>query len=171
MDKRANSKIETYLLKFKDDIRDKIISIGFEDKSKMGELVEFVYEYERLNLSRDDFSKQKRYKNDIPSNLRCIAKRANNEQCTRRRKTDSEFCGTHCKGTPNGSIQTTEQAKVTKKKIDVFAKDINGIMYFVDEENNVYKTEDVLSNKENPQVIAKCKVENDKYMIEQFLVI
>ena len=170
MDKRANAKIETYLIKFKDDLRNKMVDLSFEDKSKMSEFIEYVYEYERLNLSRDDFSKQKRYKNDIPADLRCIAKRANNEQCTRRRKQDCEFCGTHCKGMPNGSIQTTEEIGAIKRRIDVFAKDMNGIMYFADEGNNVYRTEDILANKENPQIIATCKVIDGNYVIDGFLV-
>jgi len=170
MDKRANAKIETYLIKFKDDIRNKMIELSFEDKSKLGELVEYVYEYEKLNLSRDDFNKQKRYKNDIPANMRCVAKRANNEQCTRRRKQDCDFCGTHCKGTPNGSIQTSEEMGENKRTLDVFAKDMNGIMYFADESNNVYRTEDILANKENPQIIATCKLVDDNYVIDEFIV-
>ena len=39
----------------------------------------------------------------------------------------------------------------------------------IDEENNVYNTEDVIANKENPRVIAKwVKDEADNYSIPEF---
>ena len=40
----------------------------------------------------------------VPSSERCMAKRANGEQCTRRKKQDSCYCGTHTKGTPHGTV-------------------------------------------------------------------
>ena len=47
--------------------------------------------------------KRKRVKNVVHLSDRCCAKRANGEQCTRRRKdTTTEYCGTHLKGTPHG---------------------------------------------------------------------
>jgi hypothetical protein len=63
MDKRLNKRIETYVVKFKDDIRDKINGLDFAEKEKLSELIAFVYDYERLTLSKDDFSKRKRVKN------------------------------------------------------------------------------------------------------------
>ena len=45
MDKRLNKKCEIYVGQFKSDIRDKIMDIGFDDKPKMNELIEYVYEY------------------------------------------------------------------------------------------------------------------------------
>ena len=40
----------------------------------------------------------------VPSSEKCNAKRANGTQCTRRKKQDSCYCGTHIKGTPHGTI-------------------------------------------------------------------
>ena len=70
MDKRLNKRIETYVVKFKDDIRDKINGLEFVDKEKLSELISFVYDYDRLTLSKDDFSKRKRVKNSIPGTNR-----------------------------------------------------------------------------------------------------
>ena len=66
--------------------------------------IQYVYDFERLLLVKDDFIKRKRIKNAIPVTNRCNALRANNEQCTRRRKDGCEFCGTHSKGTPHGLV-------------------------------------------------------------------
>ena len=44
MDKRLNKRIETYVVKFKDDIRDKINGLDFDDKAKLSELISFVYD-------------------------------------------------------------------------------------------------------------------------------
>ena len=158
MDKRLNKKIETYVVKFKDDIRDKINSIELDDKEKLSEFIAFVYDYERLTLSKDDFSKRKRVKNSIPGTNRCSAKRASGEQCTRRRKTDCEFCGTHFKGAPHG-LMTTEEHPVqnAKHNVDINAEDVNGIIHHVDKFNNVYNTEDILKGVENPRIVAAYK--------------
>jgi len=156
MEKRLNKKIESYVTSFKDSIRTKITDLEFEDKTKLNELLEFVYDYERLSLVKDDLIKRKRIKNSIPVNNRCNAKRANGEQCTRRRKAKCEFCGTHVKGTPHGFFQIDENADNSIQKIEVIAEDIHGIVYYIDKFNNVYKTEDILEGKQNPAIIAKC---------------
>tara|TARA_B100000282_G_C31733669_1_gene492294 strand:+ start:1800 stop:2057 length:258 start_codon:yes stop_codon:yes gene_type:complete len=40
----------------------------------------------------------------VPSSEKCQAKRSNGIQCTRRKKQDSCYCGTHIKGTPHGTV-------------------------------------------------------------------
>jgi len=154
MEARLNKVIETYVTTFKDDIKNKMTSIGFADQQRMAELVEYVYDYDRLCLTKTDFIKRKRIKNSIPAINRCNAKRANGEQCTRRRKDDFEFCGTHSKGTPHGLIQEGVTAENTMQKVEVFAEDIHGIVYYIDSFKNVYKTEDILSNAKNPRIVG-----------------
>jgi hypothetical protein len=52
------------------------------------------------------------------------------------------------------------------RKVTVFAKDINGIVYYIDTSFNVYDTEDVYQNIQNPRVIAKYSVsETDDYSL------
>jgi hypothetical protein len=158
MEKRINKKLELYVTKFKDDIKTKILSVNIDDNSKINDVLEFVYDYERIVLDKDDFIKRKRIKNSIPNVNRCVAKRANGEQCTRRRKPDSEYCGTHCKGIPHGSMQenAADGSAENIHSMDVFTEDIKGIVYFIDKFNNVYNTEDILSGIENPKIIAKA---------------
>jgi hypothetical protein len=166
MEKRLNKSVENYVSTFKNNIRDKSITINFEEKTKINELLEYIYEYERLIFAKEDFVKRKRVKNSIPSTNRCNARRANGEQCTRRRKDDCEFCGTHSKGVPHGFMEEDNVTESTQK-LEVVAEEIQGIVYYIDKFNNVYKTEDIISGKENPQIIAKCIKTNHGYSIPQ----
>ena len=154
MEKRINKKIEVYFTKCKDDICKKITELNFNDKEKMNELIEYVYEYERLQMYQDDLSKRKRIKNTIPVTNRCNAKRANNEQCTRRRKEGSEFCGTHVKGVPHGLV-TADNNNDHTTKLEVIATEIMGIVYYIDNNKNVYNTEDIMNQSQTPRIIAK----------------
>ena len=99
-----------------------------------------------------------------------MAKRAEGEQCTRKRKGDSLFCGTHIKGTPHGIIEETNKSSVvSQKQLHVIAQEIKGIIYYLDETENVYKTEDILQNKCNPQIIAKYnKTKEGEYSIPEY---
>lgn len=157
MEKRICSKIDTYLADLKTNVRNKIISMDL-DKDKMNELAEFITEYSRLSLDKEDFVRRKRLKNAIPQNNRCNALRANGEQCTRRRRDDCEFCGTHYKGTPHGLIHGEDSGlaqSCAKQSVELVVEDIGGIVYYLDKNNNVYNTEDVLRGTENPAIIGK----------------
>ena len=167
MEKQINKRIETYLTTFKDDIKVKLNGLNFDNKQKAAELMGYIYDYDRLCLLKDDFNKRKRVKNSIPTLNRCNAKRANGEQCTRRRKDECEFCGTHSKGTPHGLVQSNQSGENTLQKMEVFAEEIQGIVYYIDKFNNVYKTEDILKNKENPQIIAKAHKHGDVFTIPE----
>jgi hypothetical protein len=168
MEKRINTILEKYLVQFKDDIKKKVGELGFEEKSKTNELLEFVYEYQRMTLSKDDFSKRKRVQNSIPVSNRCIAVKSNNERCTRRRKEDCEFCGTHFKNGVNEDNTTNINQSI--KKLEVTAREIDGIVYYVDEYENIYRTEDILNSIENPKIIGRYKIMNcNRYMISEFV--
>ena len=157
MEKRINKVIENYVIEFKDNLKQKITELQFEDNSKINELLEYMYDYERLVLSKDDFIKRKRIQNSIPISNRCNAKRANEEQCTRRRKQGSEYCGTHTKGTPNGFLNKDMCGDCVTTKLEVIATDINGIIYYVDKYSNVYRTEDIFNEIDNPQIVGKLE--------------
>ena len=168
MEKRINKKIETYITDFKDSIKSKIIEINIEKKEVINDLLEFIYDYQRLIITKEDLVKRKRIKNAIPTNNRCNAKRANGEQCTRRRKDNCEFCGTHSKGAPHGYYNKDGEDNTNiEKKIEVIAEEICGIVYYIDNNNNVYKTEDILEGKTNPDVIGKCVRNNNKATIPE----
>jgi hypothetical protein len=56
----------------------------------------------------------------------------------------------------------------TLQKKQVFAEDINGIVYYIDNISNVYKTEDILQEKQNPEIIAQYVKDNGRYSIPEF---
>jgi hypothetical protein len=168
MERRINKRIENYLSDFKENVKTKAVELGSTDAS-LHQLVQYIYDYERLNLGKEDFMKRKRVKNVVHLSDRCCAKRANGEQCTRRRKDDTtEFCGTHLKGTPHGVCDLNEEAKPQGQKIEVWAQDIQGIVYYIDKACNVYQVEDIMQGKVNPKIIAKYIKVGETYMIPEF---
>ena len=165
MEKRVLTKISEYQDRFKADIKSWVEeneSMNFDSKS---DLLKFIYDYNALTLEKEDFSKRKRVKSFVPHYLRCNAKRANGEQCTRKKKDDSCYCGTHDKNRPHGVIENNgvEEPKLTK--LSVWSQEINGILYYIDNFNNIYKTEDIICNKINPDVIARYCLNDGKYTI------
>jgi len=156
MEKKVNKKIDAYMSTFKNDIRQKSHELDIISEPKVSQLLQFVYDYHRLIFKKEDFMKRKRNKIGIEMHCRCIAKRSNGEQCTRRKKNNSDYCGTHLKGTPHGICDIViEETEENVNEIEVRVQDVNGIMYFIDLNNNVYETEEVLMKKRNPKIIAK----------------
>jgi GH25 family lysozyme M1 (1,4-beta-N-acetylmuramidase) len=72
------------------------------------------------------------------------------------------------KGTPHGIVDATVEPKNTTQKVEVYAQDIQGIIYYIDKNNNVYQAEDIISNKVNPKIIAKYAKDGEKYSIPEF---
>lgn len=169
MENRISKKVDIHITSFKEDIKE-----WFEKNSSdvcgecsKSDFLKFIFDYDAISLSKDDFSKRKRNKNVVAVSLRCCAQRANGEQCTRRKKEGEEYCGTHIKGTPYGVVNTdTAEVQPTKKEICV--KEINGISYFVDNNNKIYDHGEILNNKTNPTIIGEYKVNNERYEIVKF---
>jgi hypothetical protein len=159
MEKRLNAKLEQYVSGFKREITDKLS--GGADKD---ELISFVMNYKVISLDNKDFLKRKRSNNVVPVCEKCIAKRMNGTQCTRRKQGGTEFCGTHFKGTPHGIMEQSNTEKELKQ-IEVFQQEINGIIYYIDHDKNVYSVEDIQSNKINPKVIASYTLVDGVYVI------
>ena len=168
MERRINKRIENYVTNFKDEIRKKAETLGLVNDLNLSQLVQYVYDYERLSLAKEDFMKRKRVKNAVHLSDRCCARRANNEQCTRRKKDGCEYCGTHLKGTPHGICDSGDNDKPQGQKIEVWVQDIQGIVYYIDKNNNVYQAEDIIVNKVNPKIIAKYVKHGDVYSIPEF---
>jgi hypothetical protein len=167
MEKRLNKKLEQYILTFKTNIRDKAVEMGLTNSNEVNQLIQYIYDYDRLTFETIDFQKRKRVKNFVPMFDRCCAKRATNERCTRRKKEGCEYCGTHMKGTPHGIVDDNlnDNAPMTTQKIQVWAQDIQGIIQYIDNFGNVYQPEDILTNKINPKIIAKYTKNEDNYSV------
>ena len=168
MERRLNKKAEVYITSFKDNIKEKIVQLGMTKECGMNVLLEYIYDYGRLSFDKEDFEKRKRVKNFVALYDRCSAKRASCEQCTRRKKEGTEYCGTHEKGTPHGIMNAVAESKLNTHKIEVWAQDIQGIIYYIDKSSNVYQPEDIMLNKLNPKIIAKYLKKGDSYSIPEF---
>jgi hypothetical protein len=180
MEKTINKRIEQYQIDVKTQIKNwfdthnatvttkTATTDGIDLKS---EFLQFVFDNPSLIFEKDDFQKRKRIKNIVPSDNLCIAKRANGEQCTRSKKTENgDFCGTHIKGTPHGAINNKlDESGKHVEKIEIWVQEIKGINYYIDNMNNVYKPEDIISNKQKPAIIAKWSLsDNGVYKIPSF---
>ncbi|GAF79481.1 unnamed protein product [marine sediment metagenome] len=152
---KLNASIQQHFGDFKNKLREQI---GIQP-SPSG-IMDFVDSYEFPVLVEEDYSKKRRVKNPIPFHEKCTAKAANGEQCSRRKKKGSEFCGTHNKARPHGIITPPQEdgknegENVVKKEIEVWLEDINGIMYWINDVGTVYHPDDIRNNIENPRVIA-----------------
>ena len=169
MERRLNGKLDNYIINFKTEIAKRLQEIvdGLDNiksevindtRARCNELAGFVYNYEKMRLNKDDFMKRKRVKSIVPIYDRCCAKRASGEQCTRRKKEGEVYCGTHIKGTPHSVMEepTTEIPTTKNVKVDIWAQDIKGIIYYIDKSGNVYDTEDIMKIDKHPKrVIAK----------------
>ena len=161
MNRRINKCIESYVANFHNAIRTK----AAKEECSVEDLLNKVLSYPPLNIKPSDYEKRQRTKNIVPLYERCTAYRANHQQCTRRRRADEKFCGTHAKGTPHGIIDTPQKDNFINK-IDVWIQEINGINYYIDDNNNVYDPQDVFQNKINPRCIHKYnKTEGGLYTI------
>ena len=149
MNRRINKSIENYFEQFKNDITEKITQ-GCD----MGKLLQIVHNYPIPIITPKDYEKRQRTKNIVPLYERCKAKRANGDQCTRRKRKGKELCGTHIKGAPHGIIDISPEETIMQK-IDVWIQEINGINYYIDGNENIYDPQDIYQNKPNPRRIHK----------------
>jgi hypothetical protein len=179
MERRINARIDAHAHAFKQQIAAQFEAVRQkhaltehpplqEMHRDYAQVMNFIYESDKLKLSKDDFVKRKRVKNAVPVFDRCHAKRANGEQCTRRKKEGCLCCGTHTKGTPHGMFDGLD-VPATNIKVETWVQDIKGIMYHIDTQGNVHDPEDIVANKMNPNVIAKyAKSANGAYSIPAF---
>jgi hypothetical protein len=155
MQNRINEKCQENWLFFKRRLEE--ISLNGEINKQ--DLINFVNNYEFPLLTKEDLEKKKKEKISLPANCRCIAKKSSEEQCTRRKKKSCDFCGLHEEKQPFGVIAQADRP--TTQQINVWVQDIKGILYHIDNNGNVYKQEDVMSNKVNPKIIAKYVLSED----------
>lgn len=166
MERRIKEKTTNYVGILKQDIINFVRSLEM-DESNENYIVNYITNYTMIELTKDDFVRRKRVKNVVPLFERCKAKRANEEQCSRRSKENEKFCGTHLKSQPHG-VMPDEDIQPTFKKVTVQAQDIKGIIYYLDSDNNVYDPNDIINGIKNPKIIAKYELEDGIYSIPDF---
>ncbi len=110
---------------------------------------EYLIDKLDTNMLSTTSCKKKRKKNKIlaPNQL-CLARKADGEQCTRRKKDSCDFCGKH-----SGTLKYGRIDDDTKHSSDSFIQctpiTINGTEYLVDNKKVVYSY-----NIENPEIIG-----------------
>jgi len=166
MEKRLNSKIKLWTSDFKTDLVNKLQTINSISEKEKLDILEYIYSYGHLEFKKEDIQKRTRVKNVVPFHERCRALRANGEQCTRRKKDDEKFCGTHIKGIPHGEIKNNGQCIPVQKKIQIWAEEINGIIRHLDKDGNVYDPQDIYQNSTNPKIIAHWEKKANQYYIK-----
>jgi len=178
MEKRISKKVEDYLSAFKQDIKKLMMEYNLHDSDHGKLLLQSILDKPNLSFTPEDFIKRQRAKNTVNILERCSAKRANGELCSRKKKKNSIFCGTHCKGTPYGSIDNpnpnpdddspSTTTSPPQQKINIYTIEIQGIIYYIDNNNNVYQAEDIIINKVDPKIIAKYVKNGEHYSIPEF---
>ena len=101
--------------------------------------------------------KKSRAKIVLPA-YQCFAKCANGKQCTRARKPDADFCGTHA--ITNANMIASGEPEYLKC-VEVWIQIVRGIPYFIDKFGNIYSAVDMVSNVENPRRIGKWSRNED----------
>jgi hypothetical protein len=96
---------------------------------------------------------KKRNRRVLPVELQCMGRKIDGLQCTRSKRPGKNYCLSHLKSLPYGSIddnsyQTKQKGKRgRKKKVETYNSDeyiathlevINGIQYLIDDDENVY---------------------------------
>jgi len=176
MEKTLILQTEQYISKFKSNIQKKAVEISFNEKDKIIELLEFIFEYEKISFGSSKISTINENSVataestiNITDDNRCIATRKQGDRCTRKKTKGKQYCGTHCvkyKQNKDGqgvtqpsSILNNElitPTPISKKSLEVIAHEIQGIIYYIDNNLNVYNTEDIFKNINNPRIIAKA---------------
>ena len=174
MENRVNTKSSNYTANVKNEMIEQVNNLkrGIEKcpncddvdyNQHIENIIKYINSIKPVVFTKEDFMKRKRSKNSVTLVDRCMAKRANGEQCSRRKKDGCDYCGTHIKGLPHGVV-LAETTSVLKHK-EVWCEDIGGIIQYIDADGNVYSHEDVMNNVVNPAIIAKYKIVDDKYII------
>jgi len=183
MEKLVVTQTDQYFSKFKMDIQRKAIELSFDEKDKMNELLKFIFEYDKINFDKCLFSKKVKTGGSteetgvksppLPEEDQCMAiRKQGGVRCTRKKTKGQMYCGTHCNkndtvkpdiyGSLSESVNgedistTSTNDKKTAKMMEVVAHEIQGIIYYIDKDMNVYNTEDIFKNINNPRVIAKA---------------
>ena len=158
MEKNIKNKVSKHSMEFKQDIKDwleqnQMTITDINGSNSTNTFLQFIYDYNQIELNQNDFKRRTRVKTTIPVHERCCGLCLNNERCTRKKLPDSEYCGTHVKGLPYGKIKDTPNE--SKVKTEIWLEEICGIHQYIDKNGNIYNTQDIMSGNKTPRVVSK----------------
>ena len=122
-----------------------------------------ILHYENIVIDEDDFTKRKEpgiwflYMIDVS-----LFEQTGN---INKKRSDCEFCGTHMKGSPNGTCQNVDNTNTKTKVEHLWSQEIQGILYYIDNEGNVYDMNDIMRNEKSPKIILKYEKDGDNYKL------
>ena len=126
-----------------------------------------------------DDTKTKRKRKLIPKDDCCVGRKQFGDQCTRRKKDNSEFCGSHMKSLPYGRIDDSQdflckiKGKRGRKKKNIYQNNNDYIEtwvdndlktdkeYLIDKNDNVY-FEGNLVGKKNRNTLQIERIQDDE---------
>ena len=150
MQKKLQTFIDGHIKGMKEEIRKILLD---EHNTSTNDKLEKIFALDSPIINMEDFTRKKRVRNIIADCDRCCAYKAEKERCTRKKRDGFNVCGTHLKGTPHGMIDNNVN-ETHVKKVDVYTKDIGGIIYYVDNDKNVYSSTDIMKAIQNPTKIG-----------------
>lgn len=148
---------------FQNGLENKLKSLYVEEGT-IREIMAYISIQDLCLLDNKNVIKSRRVKKEISVNEQCNATRMDGQRCTRRKKQDGHFCGTHINCPAPTEFNSVDNVPSITDKV-VFAIDIQGIIYYIDENLNVYNTEDVLNDVVDPVIIAQACCKNGIYTI------
>jgi hypothetical protein len=162
MERRINAVITNYINKLKSDAMKYAQQLNITNNDGVQNILQFVSDYERLELKEEHFAKRQRIKHVVPPEKRCNGRRGEGTQCTRRKQDGKEYCGTHaktsalCELVSDDSLTASTHNATTSssKTLEVWSEEIKGIMYYIDAHGTVYDAEDIVCNKPSPRVLG-----------------
>lgn len=155
-----------------------IIKVAHLKQLDKDEIVKYVLPKDIYfnEIVNEVFLKQKKKvnKRNLPCGERCLGRKMDFSQCTRKRKDNTEFCGSHIKNRPNGKIGDDGSCFHRKKgkrgrkrknlNNNVGENEIlttkfyhNGSLHLKDKHNIVYTY-----NQDYPVILGKYDEENQK---------
>jgi hypothetical protein len=171
MEKNLKAKIHSHYNNYKDNIRSwieegefKFVDLNNNDRTQ--DFINQVNNIQHYELTKEDFKRRTRLRTVIPKHSQCRAVRLNGEQCTRKKKLNCDYCGTHLKGLPKGEVEEDKSACLEAPRIEIWIEEICGIHKYIDNSGNIYSTDDIMENVKNPRIISKWKKnEKNEYII------
>ena len=158
MEQLLTKKVNDYIEKITSDLLNEVDHPEIHHKMK-----DLINKRDPFTFDKSDFKKKTRVKSLIDEQEQCMAIRANNTRCTRRKRPGGCYCGTHVKGLPYGCVEPDNSTQIKTQTVKVFVQDINGIPLYVDDRGNIYETEDILNEKQNPNIIGRYSVKHQEH--------
>ena len=170
MESKLRTKIDDYCNNLKQNIFD-YIKLNIEnDTLELDNIKCYIDNIESFNLLKEDLKKRTRKISSITDDKKCKALKKNGTRCSRSRqiKNNSDFCGTHINKQPHGIVDIVDPNPTTID-IQVRKQNIDGIIHFIDDFNNVYDTISLHKN-ENPVRIGTYNFDKitEKYTIDLY---